>query len=177
MTGISEPHAALNEHLFGGAYKDHIGWVNLDQLKAHREWDRSSPHSWDNQQGHGYSPQEWDEQQESVRNEGIKNPLILHYNKRDHRAVIGEGNHRLVWAENAGHKSVPVRVVRDTSGSRMGPQHSVQGPRQPWPKDEWFPADLHPRQVLPSSYSTAPKQGREIPEDRLQSFFNDRRKA
>ena len=49
---------------------------------------------------------------ESIREEGIQEPLMLEYNPESGAVWLGEGNHRLAAARELGLDSVPVRAVR-----------------------------------------------------------------
>jgi hypothetical protein len=52
---------------------------------------------------------------ESIKVEGIQYPLVVEYNIPTGRAILHEGNHRLVAAESLGLPNVPVGVVTTTS--------------------------------------------------------------
>ena len=49
---------------------------------------------------------------ESIRKNGIMEPLTITYYQMDKAALLTEGNHRVIAAEKAGYKSVPIRVIR-----------------------------------------------------------------
>jgi len=106
--------------------------------------------------GHGRAwseePENWDELKESIRAEGIREPLILDYNPYTGYALLSEGNHRLAIAKELGISCVPVRAYRVVSRGVPGDGDSRYRPvagGATWPKGEYVPADLKPSQVLP----------------------------
>jgi len=155
----------LSTELFGTHLHGMVDWVRLDELERFREYDRSQRLSTAAPGGHSYTPEDFAAQAADVARNGIRNPLILQYNPRNHRALLGEGNHRLVWAQQAGHHVVPVRGTRqrgidENEGARL--------PEVRYDPSKHFPGDFAPSYVLPPHMLGRPRIGREIPAHRLE---------
>lgn len=134
-----------------GAKVEH---VLIDKLWPHREWDHQpGGYSYDREGGGPYGwkhdQRSWEANRQSVADEGIREPLTLEYNPKQHAAYIGEGNHRLHWAREAGHTTVPLRVWR--TSKEMHPRYNLPG-SSPLPEGEHVPQDLRPSQVLPADW-------------------------
>lgn len=75
---------------------------------------------------------------------GIHTPLMIEYNPDQKRGYLGEGNHRLRAAEEAGAPVVPARVVRSYKDmSKLGaPMHTdtVFAAHD----STYVPSDIHP---------------------------------
>ncbi len=88
-----------------------VEWVKVGELMRHRE-DHHGPGFTVDWRGQPYAPkhtpQDWAANVESVRRDGIRNPLSLSWDPSTHRAYLDEGNSRLMWAAAAGHEAVPV---------------------------------------------------------------------
>lgn len=81
---------------------------------------------------------------------GITNPLMMIYDHKNKWAYLGEGNHRLEGATEAGARTVPVRFVRgDASYAR---ERGIGGPmsvHQTFNGDpSYVPTDIHPYHFL-----------------------------
>lgn len=80
---------------------------------------------------------------EDIRQNGIREPLLLAYSQKSRTVVLGEGNHRLEAARRLGMEHVPVRAVR----------YNMEGPGKPVrgiDPDEsgYVPGDLRPSQIM-----------------------------
>ena len=84
-----------------------VEMVAVDILWSFREFDRKEQPVW--------SSQYVSELQNDIQENGIKNPLILRYNQHHRKAILIEGNHRLMIARELGIKALPVRVHRSAS--------------------------------------------------------------
>jgi hypothetical protein len=96
-------------------------------------------------------PGQLHEQRESIKKEGIKEPLILIYGKADQTATLGEGNTRLANAHALGISHVPVRVVRWS-----GPRNGAKVPKPPvGDRTGYIPGDLSPSDLgIPTKPAT-----------------------
>jgi hypothetical protein len=84
-----------------------VGWMDIHMARRHREWDSSTP-GWRDREG----PGSFDRLKSDIAEHGIETPLGLNYDHTSHKAVFGEGNHRLEAAYELGHQAVPVTVHR-----------------------------------------------------------------
>lgn len=137
-----------------------VAHVRIDKLWPHREWDHQADgHSYDREGGGPYAGkhdvQSWERNRQSVAEGGIEHPITLEYNPKAHSAYIGEGNHRLHWARELGHETVPVRVWRTSKD--MHPRYDLPGAHR-LPEGEHIPQELDPRDVLPQDWF--PAQGK-----------------
>lgn len=131
--------------------------VRVDKLLPHREWQHQPGGFSYTMDGDGpYAPkhdaESWEANKRSVAEEGVREPLTLKYNPTTHSAYLGEGNHRLHWARELGHQTVPVRMWR--TSEEMPERYRLQG-RPKLTKDEhgYFPQDgFKPSDVLPADY-------------------------
>lgn len=134
--------------------------VRVDKLWPYREWDHQpGGHSYDREGGGPYAgkhdAQSWERNRQSVAEGGIEHPITLEYNPKTHSAYIGEGNHRLHWARELGHQTVPVRVWR--TSKEMESRYALPGAH--WlPEGEHIPQELDPKAVLPQDWF--PGQGK-----------------
>jgi hypothetical protein len=85
---------------------------------------------------------------QSIRERGIDEPLLLIVGKKDRRACLGEGNHRLMAAQAAGLDYVPVRCNVQSSGSHCERGGIDVSDNLKVPANEWFPADTKPSDVF-----------------------------
>ncbi len=132
----------------------------IGELKRHREFDRSAPCSPANPAGHVKTAAQLAELAASIAANGVQEPLILHYDPQTRCALIGEGNHRIWLAEQAGHLTVPAIATHALPGylrCRAGPQHAVPGePRlRPQMPHGYFPSTFRPSLVFPPWYFAA----------------------
>lgn len=96
---------------------------------------------------------------------GFTDPVMVEFDPRNKRAVLGEGNHRVEAARELGITHVPTRVVRSRISdddmeymSRKGgtPQNVSVG-KSPWGKtipggqqwEDYWPSDMHPKHIFP----------------------------
>lgn len=127
------PHLALDDPKH--PYADKIGMVPTASAARFREYDRTP------------SPELVD----SIRQHGIREPLIMIYGQQSGKLQLGEGNHRLAAAQQLGLSHVPVRVIRQTGG----PYRNSDVSRQPQPapvraeadRHGYVKGDLHPREI------------------------------
>ena len=135
--------------------------VLISQLWRHREFDRSVRCSPARPWGTVKTPEQIAELAASIAADGILEPLLLHYDPLTRLALLGEGNHRIWLAREAGHSDVPVIAGHAPPGylrRRAKPHHVVHGeprlrPKQP---DGYFPEVFRPSLVLPSCYFPGP---------------------
>lgn len=128
--------------------------VRVDKLWPHREWDHQpGGYSYERDGGGPYAwkhdRESWERNKASVAEGGIQHPITLEYNPRQHRAYIGEGNHRLHWARELGHETVPVRVHRTYHD--MHERYAVPG-QHSLPEGEHIPEMIRPSLVLPEDW-------------------------
>lgn len=128
--------------------------VRVDKLWPHREWDHQpGGYSYERDGGGPYGwkhdVESWESNKRSVAEEGIQHPITLEYNPKTHSAYVGEGNHRLHWARELGHETVPVKVWRTSKD--MHPRYRLPGANH-LPEGEHIPQDLPPHAVLPEDY-------------------------
>lgn len=69
------------------------------------------------------------ELQGSIKESGIKEPLIVQYSQHHRSAQLAEGHHRLEAAKNLGITHVPVRVERVIGKHTGEPYSPVKGPQ------------------------------------------------
>lgn len=145
--------------------------VRVDKLLPHREWQHQRGGFSYDMEGDGpyagkHDAESWDANKRSVAEQGIQHPLTLEYNPTTHSAYLGEGNHRLHWAHELGHETVPVRMWRTSKD--MPERYRIQGePKLTKDENGYFPQDgFKPSDVLPADYfpsrKTASWEGREI---------------
>ena len=90
-----------------------IEWVKLSELKKYREFNRLDPKA----QGVEVSRKTIEELKKSIKEKGFTDPILLSYNPDTGKAIVDEGNHRLIAAEQLGLDSVPVKGIT-TSGTK-----------------------------------------------------------
>lgn len=93
---------------------------------------------------------------------GITNPIMVEYDHKNNWGYVGEGNHRLQAANEAGAKTVPVRVIRssDLSGKRakgIGAPMHLQTKFGEGRDEGYVPTDIHPYHFLIDNTKTASK--------------------
>ncbi len=140
-----------------GNYGDYAENVPISLIKKYMEYDR--------QPGQTNTQKEWDELLESIRTEGIKEPVIFEYHAPSQMGYIGEGNHRIKMAEMLGAKEIPVRVLRKErrySEDDKAPK-LVPGGRKPLTvidhgheTSEHMPSDMKPSDVFKEMGYKAP---------------------
>ena len=135
--------------------------ILITALTRHREFDRSRPYSPKHREGHVKTEAQVAALAESIAVNGVLEPLIVHYDPVTRRALIGEGNHRIWLAEEAGQLTIPAIGTHAPPGylrSRAGPQHTVPGdPRlRPMEPHGYFPAAFRLSLVFPPAYFADP---------------------
>ena len=90
---------------------------------------------------------------------GFTDPVMVEFDPKNKRAVLGEGNHRVQAARELGISHVPTRVVRSRISdgdveymSRHGgyPRPMETGP-SPWKGgmgEDYWPSDIHPKHLF-----------------------------
>ena len=101
-------------------------------------------------------------QREALKSgQGFEDPIMVQFDGRSKKAYVGEGNHRVRAAQEAGVSHVPVRVVRsrideftEKSVRRQGGRvASVDPGPSPWKGgmgEEYWPSDIHPKYLWPN---------------------------
>ncbi len=134
---------SLSEDSMTAAYGE---WVDIDKILPFRD------HTGNQHDGSEVVVKRI--QDDLTSGEGMEESLILSYSPGQHKAWLGEGNHRLEAARRAGWKQVPVRMV--STNMNLGsytPYKDVTNPAEPgsgpqkgkmsnkWP-DYFKPSDL-----------------------------------
>ena len=134
-------HHSINFNQFQGhTYEEDIDWVPTSEVARYRDPGAFGPNAkkqW---------PQQYEAEMpyqrnltEKIRSEGIQNPLILSYYHHNRQAMLSEGHHRLMAAEELGHSHVPVRGLRYNMRGGVAP---VAG----FPGQGHVPGELRPSQ-------------------------------
>ena len=87
---------------YDGPYEHVVELVPTEALASIREHDRGEE---------PLDEERYNRLKESIKEEGIKQPVIIEYAKEDGTALLIEGNHRLAIAEELGIEQIPARVV------------------------------------------------------------------
>ena len=103
--------------------------VSVKNLLRYREIDRES------HPRYGRDFEYLDELTETIRKEGIKDPLEVWYSPGMHAATIADGNHRLAVARRLGMETVPTTVKVPRSSRLRGARRM---PGDPHPLSEGF---------------------------------------
>ena len=74
---------------------------------------------------------------------GFKDPVVLIYGKGDRTVVVGEGNHRIAAAQQAGIREIPTRVIRTEGNAGGTPVRGFDPVR-----DDYVPGEMRPSQVM-----------------------------
>lgn len=84
---------------------------------------------------------------------GITNPLMMVYDHKNKWAYLGEGNHRLEGATEAGARTVPVRFVRGSADyeKSRGIGGSMEAHTDFGHGEDYVPSDIHPYHFLQDS--------------------------
>jgi ParB-like nuclease domain len=111
---VSQKYAGGKGHLEGDPTESATGMVPVHALRPFMEFDRAG------HQADSHSAQRISEIVSDITSgKGITNPLMVAYDHKNKWGVLGEGNHRLAAAIQAGVSHVPVTVYRDSGlGSR-----------------------------------------------------------
>jgi hypothetical protein len=85
---------------------------------------------------------------ESIKQQGLREPLVMAYNKVNRSALLTEGNHRLQAMKELGHTEIPVRAIRvhdhyPSSGSRSPkPVTGVEPDRTGYVRGDLYPSEI-----------------------------------
>lgn len=119
----------------------------IAKLKPYREFDRAA------QPLHG--PDYVERLRQSIRKHGVQEELILHYDPVNRVALLGEGNHRLWLAEEAGYADIPV-VATAVEPRYLSRRPAVPVPGVPYltpePGHGYFPVMFRSSQVFPAAF-------------------------
>ena len=92
---------------------------------------------------------------------GFRDPVIVEFDGKNQKAYLGEGNHRVRAAMEAGLSHVPARVVRTSEisdftekrvrhqGGRVGRVNTGPSPWKGNLGEEYWPSDMHPKYLWP----------------------------
>jgi hypothetical protein len=80
---------------------------------------------------------------EDIRQRGIQEPGIIEYHTKSRTARLGEGNHRLHAAINAGLTHMPVRAIRYNMEGRGVPVRGYEPDRT-----GYVPGELKPSEIM-----------------------------
>jgi len=126
-------------------------WIDINEVAKYREYDRLGGHA--QLRSEGAAQKYIDELKQDIKENGFKTELQIEYNPKNGLARLGEGNHRLIAAEQLGLKSVPVLVVRNSGieGGRGGflPRVVEGGMERIIPDDfGYVPGQMKPTELL-----------------------------
>lgn len=89
---------------------------------------------------------------------GFSDPVMVEFDPKNKRMVLGEGNHRVEAARQLGVSHVPTRIVRsrisDDDMEYMtregGNPIDIDPGRSPWANEhrDYWPSDIHPRYLF-----------------------------
>ena len=86
---------------------------------------------------------------QDISDNGIKDPLILIYSTEDKFVRLGEGNHRLQAAIDAGFTHLPARVSRKVGKKWLGGPGEYSGIQvRGWTSPERIPSDIKPSEIM-----------------------------
>ena len=142
------------------ANHDKVEWIPLKDAHSIREFDRL-----DSNHDTGKSRSTVDSIKNSLLQEGFRNPLKVSYNINDRYAYLGEGNHRLIAAQELGLTHVPVTVYRYGESSSYGYKGRGWAKQFPGVEPDQFgyvPGNMTPTQIgltHPSNVRTASVNG------------------
>jgi len=142
--GTSIKHSGGMGHIEGSGSSSITKMLPVATLKKYVEYDRTDSQS--------------EKTINSIANElrgggVIKEPLMLEHNVTDQHGYLGEGHHRLLAAERAGHTHVPAFVfsskhndkVTKYKRSGIGAPLTLMNPSQWDPNNDGYqPKELHP---------------------------------
>ena len=136
-------------HMPGDESRSITAMVPISTVKRYTEFNRLGEHS------HGdYSKEVVSNIANELKQGGvIKEPLMIEHSTKHQWGYLGEGHHRLLAAEQAGHTHVPVFVYSGRSGWGPG-ERRKKGIGAPltldrskldrFPGDDYQPEELHP---------------------------------
>ena len=151
--GAQFRHPNLNHYRdggMGGVGEDHsvVGYVPTHLLAS--------------MAGNRTSEDQMAYQREALKTgEGFHDPVMVVFDGSRQRAYVGEGNHRVQAAQEAGLSHVPTRVVRGQIrpyteetvkdvGGHVAPTHTGPSPWKGGMGEEYWPSDMHPKYLWPS---------------------------
>lgn len=106
---VAQRRSGGKGHVEGDESHSVVGMVPVHALKPLMEFDRAG------HQADSHSAQSISNIVSDIKSgKGITNPLMVAYDHKNKWGVIGEGNHRLAAAIQAGVSHVPVTVYRDS---------------------------------------------------------------
>jgi hypothetical protein len=127
------------------SYAKYTELVPVGELVRYREYDRKDPTYWRSQDDKDYLTN----LASDIKENGVKEPLILSYSVTTNTAMLTEGNHRLAAAIEAGIDEVPVRGYRRQSAFFNG--KGVTPPERNFEDDVWghefIPQDFKPSMI------------------------------
>lgn len=119
-------------------HREDTDLVPLDELERFKEFDRLKTPSV------GDPRENIDEIKQSYKNEGVKEPLILEYYKHNKKALLIEGNHRIIAAKEHGMTHLPVRVV---SANREAPPNAIPVSGREPDRYNYIPSTMKPSSI------------------------------
>ena len=131
----------------------------ISELWRHREWDRSVPYSPAAPGGTSKTAAQIAELAAQIAAGGITEPLLIHYDPWIRRALLGEGNHRIWLAREAGQETAPViaTYIAGYLDNRRGGYVVPGEPRlQPQMPHGYLPSVFRPSLVFPPEYFPGP---------------------
>jgi hypothetical protein len=115
---VTQKYAGGKGHLEGDPTESATGMVSVHSLRPLMEFDRSG------KDADPHSAQRISDIAADIKSgKGITNPLMVAYDHKNKWGFIGEGNHRLAAAIQAGASHVPVTVYRQGNLAK----HKEQG--------------------------------------------------
>lgn len=143
---VEQKRSGGKGHLEGDESRSVVGMVPVHALKPLMEFDRAGQHA------DSHSAQQISNIVSDIKSgKGITNPLMVAYDHKNKWGFIGEGNHRLAAAIQAGVTHVPVSVYRDSNLSdrkkqRVGSHLAMitdfgRGTPQ---TEDYVPSNIHP---------------------------------
>ena len=100
-----------------GRHRKEIELVSVNELDKFKEYNRGLLYGVHSPNIGRKGSRGWNELLADIKENGIKEPLILIYGQDNRVAYLGEGNTRLAIAKELGIKDVPVVVIRERKGS------------------------------------------------------------
>lgn len=90
---------------------------------------------------------------------GFTDPVMVEFDPKNKRAVLGEGNHRTAAARQLGISHIPTRVIRsrisdgdvEYMSRKGGSPVSLDPGESPWKGnlgEDYWPSDIHPRHLF-----------------------------
>lgn len=131
-----------------------VEMVRTEDLVPYREFDRAKVPNW--------REEKINELREDIRKNGIKEPLILSYGATKGNTILGEGNTRLMIAQELGIPEVPVTVIRSTDLVKASEKAAepVKAPKKVEPNEYGYvPGNMKPSDIgIPTAKETVSEQ-------------------